>query len=158
MTLRALCIVVFLIVPACASLAWAGVEDDPHAAVKRKALELVVEEVLQGETDGLEILINEVPLTVGSGAILQDLDGPVDWPRGWAWLLVIDEQPGVYSRHPVRWVFVNRPATRIVLVMNKDWLPRIDVGRRRIGLEPLIEHVRPPREVPEREMPPAPVP
>jgi hypothetical protein len=141
---------------ACVSLVAAAGEDDPHGSVKQRALELVVDEVLQGKTDEVEILINEVPLSLEPTMTLRDLDGPVDWPRGWAWLLVVDEQPGAYWRHPTRWVFLNRQATRIILVLNKDSLPRIELERRRVGLEVLLDHVRQPREVPERERPPAP--
>ncbi len=158
-----LCILLPLIVLFSAPFIFTAGEDDPYKGEegpykqeKEKVLDLVIQNVLGGKTDNVEILINEIPRDLKHTAKLEDLDGSIDQPNDWSWLVVIDDQPGAYWRHPARWVFVNHEATEILLILNKDSLPKIKMDSKLIRFEVLFDYVPQPREVPKREKPDTP--
>ncbi len=130
--------------------------EDPYKQEKEKVLEFVIQNVLEGKTDDIEILINGIPRDPAQITKLEDMDGLVEQPDGWSWLAVIDELPGTYGRRPTKWIFFNREATQIIIILNKDSLPKMEMSGNRVRFGVLLDYIPQPGEVPKREVPEAP--
>ena len=153
MRCRSLCITLSFLIVFSSLCTYALTSDDPFKQEKQKVLDLVVKNVLKGKMDDVEILINDIPEDPSLPVALADLDAPVKQPAGWAWLVVIDDQPGAYWKHQARWVFVDRTATRIILVLDKESLPRLTMNGVKRDFDIMLKHIARPKPVPKRTLP-----
>jgi subtilisin-like proprotein convertase family protein len=112
-----------------------------------KILETVVDEVLNGETEGVRVVASPDPMESNERYEFMWSGGRIELPPETAWFALADETPGTFGYHPVKHVFFDRDL-RILEIRDAIFYPRIYRDGKRIDPITLIEYRAKPGPIP----------
>jgi subtilisin-like proprotein convertase family protein len=122
---------------------FAGEDLSPtHAGIR----DLIVEELLDGDTAGARVVASPVPLEPKRDELVWT-GGDVDVPPGTAWIAVVDLMPGHLGWHPVEHVFLDSALT-IIEIRDARFYPRYYRDGRRQSWVTLVAFRAAPGQVP----------
>lgn len=140
-----------LLVIFCLSAFWAGAQ--PVLSPTQTAVrELLVHEVLGGQTEGARIVMTPIPLE-GTGRFeFRWTHGVTEIPTKTYWVAVVDRMPGVLGFHPVQHVFLDQRLS-ILEMREANYYPRFYAEGIRQDWVTLLEFRARPGRVPEDRKP-----
>jgi hypothetical protein len=88
-----------------------------HGKSAKEALEIVVQEVLEGQTEGVWVYATRTPLEAGT--VVRGWDSEYIVPTR-SWFFFIDDLPGANWHHPCRYVLVDCATGDITVIKEKN--------------------------------------
>jgi subtilisin-like proprotein convertase family protein len=131
---------------ACVAAQAAAAAPEELSPAHRVIQDRVVEQVLDGRTDGVRVVATPVPFDPLRDELVWS-GGDVPLPEGAAWLAVADRTPGVLGWHPVEHVYFDEDL-EIMLIRDATFYPRFYREGVRQAWLTLIEYRAEPGEVP----------
>lgn len=120
---------------------------DPPPPEHAEILDVVVEQILGGRTDGVRVVATPLRIEPDDDVAFRWTRGDVRLPPGTAWFALADETPGVLGFHPVVHVFFDRDL-RILETRRAVFYPRVYYEGTRRGLTTLLAFRPEPGSVP----------
>jgi subtilisin-like proprotein convertase family protein len=121
--------------------------EEPLSPAHQKIRDAVVDEILDGRTEGVRIVATPSPFDPERDEVVWS-GGEIAIPAGAAWLAIADETPGVLGWHPVEHVFFGEDL-EILTVRDATFYPRIYRDGDRQSWLTLVEYHARPGQVPD---------